>query len=71
MAQAVISPVIIATLVSAYKNNDNETFEKYSNFIADVYEETGDFSSASMIRELLNGYVSTVSEYLNKESLNN
>lgn len=51
----IISAVTIGKLIEAHKNGNEEMFNIYANFIADVYAEAGADLKAKIIRKRLNG----------------
>lgn len=50
-----ISAVTIRKLIEAHMEHDEEKFLAYANFIADVYEESGEERSAKIIWSKLSG----------------
>lgn len=54
-----ISAVSIAKLIEAHLEGDEEKFFSYANFIAEAYNETGDYRGSFIIKSRLNGSYKT------------
>lgn len=51
----IISAVVIAALIDAHRQNDEEKFRTYANFIITKYLEAGEERSARIIRHHIDG----------------
>lgn len=51
----IISAVIIAALIRAHKDGDEEKFNRYANFVVTKYLAAGEERSARLIRHHIDG----------------